>query len=163
MLIHIDDMRAGYQKILGHVVMRGRHVAPRGKQTLELPSTTIHLTDPTACIATGISRGFSMKFAYAEAIQLLGGFSDVPQFCDWFPQMKAFLDDGIMDAKSPRRRRGDLAHLVDDFVRPPDQLGAVAQEALAELREANAACVAMKERCPDEGLELLDARGDDRA
>jgi thymidylate synthase len=127
LLIHIDDMRAGYQKILGHVVLRGRHVAPRGKQTLELPSTTIHLTDPTACIATGISRGFSLKFAYAEAIQLLGGFSDVSQFCDWFPQMKAFLDDGVMHGAYGPRIRHQLPNALDRLASDPDTRQAVVQ------------------------------------
>ena len=42
-------------------------------------------------------------------------------------------------------------------------IGAIAQERVAELREADTARVAMKQRRADEGLELLDPRGHDGA
>lgn len=127
MLIHIDDMQTGYQKVLGHVMTRGRLVAPRGKKTIELPATTIHLSDPTQCVATGVGRGFSLKFAYAEAIQLLGGFSAVDQFCEWFPQMKAFLDEGWLHGAYGPRINGQIPTILDRLVADPDTRQAVLQ------------------------------------
>lgn len=127
MLIQIDDMKVGYQQILGHVLLRGRKVAPRGKPTFELPATTIHLSDPMACIATGVGRGFSLKFAYAEAIQLLGGFSDVQRFVDWFPQMKEFLDEGLLHGAYGPRIKEQVSTVLDRLTRDPDTRQAVIQ------------------------------------
>src|ERR1019366_10249073 len=66
-------------------------------------------------------------------------------------------------ALAPAPRGRDLAHLIDDLVGAADELGANAQEGEAELRELDAARVAVKERRADEAFKLLDARRDDRA
>src|SRR5664279_3688463 len=68
-----------------------------------------------------------------------------------------------MHAQAPARRGRDLAHLIDNLVGAADELGAIAQEGEAELRELDAARVAVKERRADEAFKLLDARRDDRA
>jgi thymidylate synthase len=99
----IDDMQFGFLRVLADVLMTGRRVAPRGDDTYELPGVTIELTNPRQSMAVGVGRKFSRKLAYAEALQLSGGFSDPVGLVDFVPQMRKFMDANVFHgAYGPR-------------------------------------------------------------
>lgn len=104
-MLTVKDMQFGYQTILSRVREEGQYVAPRGIGTLELPSFTFCLEQPQQNAAIGIGRKFSLKLAFAEALQLSGGFSDPVGLVKMIPQMADFQDHGLFHgAYGPRIR-----------------------------------------------------------
>lgn len=70
----------------------GENVSPRGIDTFELRNVTICIDDPTDATMLGIGRNWNADLAAAEALQLIGGFSDAKVMVNIAPNFAAFLD-----------------------------------------------------------------------
>lgn len=100
--MEIIDMQRGYHTILEWVLECGDLVAPRGLKTKEILNASIILTDPTRALPVYCGRKIDQQIARAEALQVIGGFSDPRLLPDSFD---AFKDGGIFHgAYGPRTR-----------------------------------------------------------
>ena len=80
---------------LAHYITREPdHVtSPRGMPTRELRHVVVQLETPEDCTFSGVKyRGWSSQLAVAEALQLIGGFSDPDVMVAVVPRMKDFLE-----------------------------------------------------------------------
>lgn len=104
MIIDVANMRSGYLHIIKTVLDHGDRVSPRGIDTIELIAPQIVLHDVRDALPVGIGRRLNVRFAAAEAIQLIGGFSDVELTIRTNPNMKQFVEDAgfLHGAYGPR-------------------------------------------------------------
>lgn len=65
-----------YHDVLETVRRHGRRRGSRNGPTLEVSDLTIALESPVDALPIGVGRGLNVKIAAAEALQLIGGFSD---------------------------------------------------------------------------------------
>lgn len=82
-------------------------VSPRGMQTHELRNVTIELTDPQDVTFLKTGRKWSPRIAAAEALQLIGGFSDPEAMVRISPVFEQFLEPStrkLHGAYGPRTR-----------------------------------------------------------
>jgi thymidylate synthase len=93
-----DDLAQDYADILRMVRDEGSVVAPRNLTTYELLSFTLELRDPTRALPLGTGRKVHMGLAAAEALQLIGGFSDPGAMMKISPHFEAFTDGGVFHA-----------------------------------------------------------------
>lgn len=98
MYIVSKDLAADYPGICQRVLEDGQRVAPRGKATKELLAFTLELTDPRKATVRGCNRGVVMAVGAAEALQLIGGFSDPAAMTAVSPTFGDFLDGGVFHA-----------------------------------------------------------------
>lgn len=94
----IDDMGEEYGSILEAVIKNGDEVAPRGMKTKEILGMTLELRDPTRSLAIGCGRKLHAGVAAAEALQLVGGFSDPDAMRQVSPHFSVFQDGGVFHA-----------------------------------------------------------------
>ena len=95
LLIRVPDFVGGYVETVRAVAALGEEAAPRGENTREVLGATIVIEDaaaPVLPVATG--RGVSSPLAAAEALQLVGGFSDPQALFTITDHMRAFADFG---------------------------------------------------------------------
>ncbi len=93
-----NDLAEDYHLILRQVMEHGQTVAPRGKTTAEILSFTLELTDPTRALVRGTNRKIAVALAAAEALQLVGGFSDPGAMLKVSEHFDQFMDGGIFHA-----------------------------------------------------------------
>ena len=85
------SFQTAYAMIAHDVLDTGTEAAPRGMKTRELLGVTMEFANPRKSL---IDRpGFSVPFAAAEAIQLIGGFSDTKMLERINPTMKQFFEE----------------------------------------------------------------------
>jgi thymidylate synthase len=73
----INSLADGYKEIIDTVLKNGEEVSPRGQLTRELTNVTIKLNDPSDVLLDGTNRrNYRPEIGVAEALQLVGGFSD---------------------------------------------------------------------------------------
>jgi thymidylate synthase len=96
--VRSNDLAEDYYMILNDVLMHGETVAPRGKTTSEILSFTLELTDPTRALVRGTNRKVSVPLAAAEALQLVGGFSDPGAMLQISRHFREFTDGGVFHA-----------------------------------------------------------------
>jgi len=85
--------KMGYKELVDEVRSGGRVRSPRGRKTLDLGPTTVVLRSPYDALPLGVGRNLNTKIAVAEALQLIGAFSD-PALVDWAsPNFRAFQED----------------------------------------------------------------------
>ena len=100
--MEITDMQYGYHTVLEWILECGEHAAPRGMNTKEILDASIVLTDPTRGLPIYCGRKVDSHIAAAEALQVIGGFSDPRLLPDSFDDFK---DGGIFHgAYGPRTR-----------------------------------------------------------
>ena len=87
-----NDLAEDYKGLLEEVVKWGDEVSPRGKKTKELLGFHMKLTDPRRALVRGCNRKISVPVAAAEALQLVGGFSDPAAMLKVSPHFSVFLD-----------------------------------------------------------------------
>lgn len=75
-VLEIETGRIGYADVLKHVRAYGARRSPRGLETIDAGPTTVVLTQPYDALPIGVGRRLNPKIAAAEAIQLVGEFSD---------------------------------------------------------------------------------------
>jgi thymidylate synthase len=102
-VIELDDMQAGYLRLVDEVLTRGRRVSPRGQPTIELPHTTLVLSRPSYATPVGVGRGLSLPLASAETTHLTAGISDAGQLVKVAPAFSQFMNgDRLLGAYGPR-------------------------------------------------------------
>lgn len=115
-----DDLAEDYYMILRDILNNGRPVAPRGRDTLELLSFTLELTDPTRALVRGTERKVHVGLAAAEALQLIGGFSDPAAMLQVSKHFQAFMDGGVFHAPYGPRIATQLPEVIAWLRRDPD-------------------------------------------
>lgn len=105
MEIKASDGQVAYPRIVRHVLDHGNVRTPRGRTTLDAGFTTILLDTPEHALPIGVGRGLNVNIAAAEAIQLIGAFSDPDLLLKASPNFQQFLNgDGFHGAYGARIR-----------------------------------------------------------
>jgi thymidylate synthase len=96
--------RSALVQTVAKILQWGKIVTPRGMETKELRHFSVEIVDPTDILCVGINANQSAEVIAAEALQLIGGFSDPAFSVKHAPKTEAFLnDDGEFDgAYGPR-------------------------------------------------------------
>lgn len=121
----ISDMRNGYRLVVANVAARGEPVSPRGQDTLELQGATIKLTHPLDSIPSGVGRRPNVAIGAAEALQLIGGFSDPELMVAITKNFERYKDAGVLHGAYGSRVRPQLPQVVNRLKRDPDTRQAV--------------------------------------
>jgi thymidylate synthase len=100
--------------------------SPRSQETLEVLNASFELTNPYDALPVGVGRGISQAIAAAEAIQLLGGFSDPEMLISITPNFERYLDGGVLAGSYGPRIRTQLSSVVERLRRDPDTRQALA-------------------------------------
>lgn len=116
---HIPTMREGYAEIARYVAENGERVAPRGVATYEVQGATIVLEDPFESLPIGVNRKLNLGIAAAEALQLIGGFSDPALMRSVSTNFDQFRDGGIFHGAYGPRVRAQLPRVVERLRRDP--------------------------------------------
>jgi thymidylate synthase len=115
--------RNGVDSLYGlaeHLLRHGHKVAPRGQVTLEERNAVIQVTHPDDVTMYGIGRNWSDRLAAAEALQLIGGFSDPAAMVRMVPSMENFVNpqtrkfDGAYGPRTVGQMQAMLTKLLDD-------------------------------------------------
>lgn len=100
------------------LISEGAKVSPRDQLTYEMRNVLIEITDSTDVTMMGIGRNWNPKIAVAEALQLIGGFSDAERMRDIVPGFKRFMNGGSLHgAYGPRvsmQMSAAIRRLIDD-------------------------------------------------
>lgn len=115
-----DDLAEDYASILLHVREHGTAVAPRGQGTREILSFTLELRDPRRALPFGTGRKIHMGIAAAEALQVVGGFSDPAAMSVVSPHMDKYLDGGVFHAPYGARAGAQVAQAIERLKQDPD-------------------------------------------
>lgn len=103
----------------------GEKRSPRGQATREVRDMTFQIENPEHAAATNIDRGLRPAIAGAEALQLIGGFSDPAAMGMVSAKFKDFMDHGeLMGAYGPRVGN-EMQKVIDLLYRDPDTRQAV--------------------------------------
>jgi thymidylate synthase len=95
------------------VLTHGDKLSPRGKPTLNLDDVTFEVIWPEWSVADQIGRKLSPAVAGAEALQLIGGFSDSDAMAKIAPAFTQYMDNNIlMGAYGPR-----VSRYIPDVIR----------------------------------------------
>lgn len=86
------DGREAFKKVLQHVHENGEVRLPRGHKTYDVGYTTIELLSPYNALAIGVGRKLSKRVAAAEAIQLIGGFTDPQLLLQASPNFARYIE-----------------------------------------------------------------------
>lgn len=116
-VVEINTGVSGYPALLSHVLRNGESREARGMKTIDAGPTTIYMHDVTAALPRGTGRGVSFAIAAAEALQLIGGFSDpvlLPKSFDRFRE-----DDGTFHGAYGTRIGGQLSAAIEKLRRDP--------------------------------------------
>lgn len=76
MFVHHIEGPDDYRRLVHKIRCYGEDVAPRGHPTKEVRGATVVLHSPEHALPVGVGRGINVDFAAAEALQLVGEFSD---------------------------------------------------------------------------------------
>lgn len=112
-IIHINDGQTGYGEICRTVRRDGDLRRPRDIETWDLGHTIIVLDSPFNAMPLGTGRDLNAKIGYAEAIQLIGGFSDPNFMLNIAPQFANYMEDeGFFHGAYGRRIGTQLRDVV---------------------------------------------------
>ena len=115
-----NDLAEDYAFILQQVRDQGDLVQPRGKVTREILSFTLELRDPTRALVRGTERRVSVPLAAAEALQLVGGFSDPAAMLSVSGHFEEFMDGGVFHAPYGPRIATQVPEALEWLRRDPD-------------------------------------------
>ena len=121
----IPNMRDGYLALARTVLRRGKRVAPRGMNTLELEDFTFTLEDPLDALPVGVGRSPKLAIGAGEALLLCGGISDPTMMVNITPTMARFLDGGVLHGAYGPRIRAQLPRTVERLMNDRDTRQAV--------------------------------------
>lgn len=126
-VIEVTDGVSGYWQLLAQVLERGEPRAPRGLKTLDLGPTTIVMHNVTRSLPLGVGRNTSRKIATAEALQLVGAFSDYDLIVGASVNFANFAEPGTerFHGAYGRRIGNQLEQVVTKLRRDPDTRQAV--------------------------------------
>lgn len=115
-----EDLAEDYCLILKYVRDKGTSVAPRGLETKEILSFTLELRDPARALVRGTNRKIHVGLAAAEALQLVGGFSDPGALMQVSPHFSEFTDGGVFHAPYGPRIATQIQPAIDWLWRDKD-------------------------------------------
>jgi hypothetical protein len=92
---------------------------------IDLSNVMIELNSPLDALPLGCGRNLNSGIAVAEALQLIGGFSDPARMCELFPSFRRFMDDGRFWGAYGTRVGIQLQHAVRKLKTSPDTRQAV--------------------------------------
>lgn len=125
-LIHGTTGRKAYADIVRRVVLEGETRHPRGFKTRDMGSVTIHLESGLDALPIGCGRGLNQRIAAAEAIQLIGGFSDPTLMVYASPNFKRFMEpDGYFWGAYGDRVGAQVRYAVRKLTNDPQTRQAV--------------------------------------
>ncbi len=118
-----DDV---YANLLHAILGRGELVCPRGKETLELRPSVVHLTDSLRNIVTHPARNLNYQFMVAEWLWMAAGMDDVETIAFFNKNIAQFSDDGrtFYGAYGPRIA-AQLSYVIETLRRDRDSRQAV--------------------------------------
>lgn len=126
-ILTYENGQEAYHQVVNQVLQRGVYREPRGEPTLDLGHTTVVLREPYHALPLGTGRKVSHRIAAAEAIQLIGGFSDpglLPKSFDAFKE-----DSGDFHGAYGKRIIGQsgnqMIHVVRKLEKDPNTRQAV--------------------------------------
>lgn len=124
--IEVPSGRLGYREVVNKVVECGRRRAPRGIKTFDLGWVTVVLQSPFDALPLGVGRNLNTAIAAAEAVQLIGAFSDPDLLLRASPNFERFREpDGSFHGAYGRRMEYQLLHVVNRLREDPDTRRAV--------------------------------------
>jgi len=121
--LHGQDV---YGTVVKDVISFGVPREPRGRKTRDMGFTVIELETPYHAFPYGLRPGLSMKIAVAEAVQLIGGFSNVDLLTKATARFSDFLEpDGHFHGSYGSRVRYQVANVVHKLQSDPASRQAV--------------------------------------
>lgn len=125
-IIHISSGRTGYEEVVKHVYQYGEPRKPRGLDTFDAGHTVVVLETPYDSLPVGVGRDINVKIAAAEAIQLVGGFTDPEFMFNIAPQFRHYAEDeGFFHGAYGRRIGTQLRDVVHKLKSDQDSRQAV--------------------------------------
>lgn len=119
-IIHGNTGRDVYVDVLSKIRLFGRSRPSRNGPTRDLGHTTIVLDEPFDALPVGVGRSVSEKIAAAEAIQLIGAFSDPEWLVERVPQMQPYREpDGGFWGAYGARIGWQIRDVVEKLERDP--------------------------------------------
>lgn len=112
MRLHVRSIGDAYAGICQQVLSQGARVAPRGQATFEVLDAVIIAEDPTDCLPTGCGRKLNPAIGVAEAMQLVGGFTEPDLMVRISKNFEMFLDDGAFHGAYGPRAVSQIPEIV---------------------------------------------------
>lgn len=110
---NFENARSALRIISAELIHRGKEAAPRGIETLEFMNVITTIQNPKDCLSLGINRKFNRKLAVAEALQLIGGFTDPAELMRIAPNTAQFRTGGVFPGAYGPRIRPQIQRAVD--------------------------------------------------
>lgn len=110
--IHGTTGQDTYVEVLENLRRRGRRRPSRNGLTYALEDVTLALESPLRALPLHCGRSLSLKIAAAEALQLVGGFSDPEWLVRIAPQFKSYLEPNGRFHGAYGERVGDQVEAV---------------------------------------------------
>lgn len=118
-VFEIENVRRDYISLVEFVAGYGKPVSPRGVETYELECFTVIHHRPAHCVVHDINRKANLKIAAAEALQLVGGFSDPQRMAEIQPNFRQFMDGGAFYGAYGPRIRHQMQRVIDKLEQDP--------------------------------------------
>lgn len=90
-----ENLAEMYKFIAPVLLSKGDIVSPRGFETREFLTPTIHIENPRSRLAYLPRRMFNLPYAFVEAIMLIMPMKEVKYFTPFNPKMADYSDDGV--------------------------------------------------------------------
>lgn len=115
-----------YAAAVAATVELGARRAPRGIKTYDLGQVTLTVENPVGMLPLGTRPKLSVALAAVEALQLIGGFSDVELIKRMAPQLLPYAEDtGVFHGAYGRRSDNQVALAVAKLRKDPDTRQAI--------------------------------------
>lgn len=124
-LIKADTAAEATVEAYHMIKFHGSEVTVRGMKTKELEDVTFEFSSPHFCWTNGLRKSMKHAIGVAEAMQLIGAFSDPVRMCEIAPNMKAFLDGGIFKGAYGIRAGAQIDKIVELLKNDPETRQAV--------------------------------------
>lgn len=124
-LIKVDTAAEAIVDAYHMIKFHGSEVTVRGMKTKELEDVTFEFSSPHFCWTYGLRKSMKHVIGVAEAMQLIGAFSDPMRMCEIAPNMKAFLDGGIFKGAYGTRAGAQIDKIVELLKNDPETRQAV--------------------------------------
>lgn len=118
--------RMALRDTAAQVLRWGEEVSPRGQRTKEMRHFTVQIEDPYDTLCTGINANYSLEIAAAEAIQLIGAFSNPSFAIRHVPALANFTNQhGEFDGAYGPRAADVVPYVVARLIRDRDTRQAI--------------------------------------
>ncbi len=121
------SLRLDYSGICKHVLRFGEECAPRGQKTKELREVVIRFEDPADSLPTVEGRKPNLAIGAAEALQLVGGFSDPRLMVRITKNFAQFLNRDYFHGAYGPRIWAQLPYAIHRLREDPDTRQAIVQ------------------------------------